>query len=321
MTQPRIKLLILSIIFIACLTALILSFTNGASVAETVSIELTSSTTSHLKPSVKSEKITTIATDIVNTKATLAAPGSQNGQMVVMHRPKWKFDGNLIVQLEKLQIASANGDDKASYILAMNLKYCYHSPADDIALEKQLDQATEFSDSELAVERITEKYQYCSGIEQKQSKQFYHYSEAAANNGYVAAQEVIGRITPEFFMQSQGYENLERDEFIIMRDNFIDQKIAFLQQAAQNGSIEALGRLSRMNRSQKIGANGYVKSFGFNQLILELTQSNEIYNRYSEYQQKLHSQLTSEEIDNGFAMSEQWLKIINANGTLYLNRN
>ncbi|NQY65276.1 MAG: hypothetical protein HRT38_16455 [Alteromonadaceae bacterium] len=76
-----------------------------------------------------------------------------------------------------------------------------------------------------------------------------------------------------------------------------------------------------MNRAQKIGEKGYVKSFAFNQLILELTQNNEIYNRYSRHQQKLHSQLTSDEIDNAFAMSEEWLEIIKANGTLYLNEN
>ena len=122
-------------------------------------------------------------------------------------------------------------------------------------------------------------------------------------------------------MKSQGYEDLKREEFIIMRDNFIEQKIGFLERAAQNGSIKALVRLSRMNLTQKFGENGYVKSFGFNQLILELTQNNEIYNRYSRYQQKLHSQLTSEEIDNAFAMSEEWLEVIKANGTLYLNGN
>ena len=92
-----------------------------------------------------------------------------------------------------------------------------------------------------------------------------------------------------------------------------------MEQAAQNGSITALVRLSRMNRSQKLGDNGYVKSFAFNQLILELTQNNEIYNRYSWLQQKQYSQLTSDDIDNAFSMSEQWLEIIKANGTLYLN--
>jgi hypothetical protein len=131
----------------------------------------------------------------------------------------------------------------------------------------------------------------------------------------------MGRISPAFFMKSQGYDDVEREDFIKIRDSFIEQKIGLLEQAAQNGSINAIGRLAYINRFQKPGEMGYVKAFGFNQVILELTQSNKIYNKYSRYQQTLHSQLTSEEIDNAFAMSEEWLDIIKANGTLYLNGN
>ena len=320
MTQRRIKLSILSIILIACSSTFILNLTGGTSVADSSNFEYTSSNTQVLKPTFKAE-ITTTSTDTPNIKAILEGESTKNNQMVVMHRPVWKFDGNLIVQLEKLKSAAVNGDKEASYILAMNLRYCYPSPEDDIALEKKLEQVSEFSDSERAVAIILERYEYCSGIVQKQRNQFYKYSESAANNGYVPAQEDIGKTTPEFFMESQGHEDLEREEFIIIRDNFIKQQVIFLEQAAQNGSIKALTRLSRMNRSQKLGGNGYAKSFAFNQLILELTQDNKTYDMYSRYQQKLHSQLTSEEIDDAFAMSDEWLEIIRGNGTLYLIRN
>ncbi|WP_019027696.1 sel1 repeat family protein [Colwellia piezophila] len=319
MTQTRIKLSLLFIILIVFLTTILLKITGVTPVIDSSNLELISSKTPNLSTIVKAEEIT--ATAILKTKANLARAAKKNDQMVVMHRPQWIFESKLIVQLERLSSAAANGDSEASYILAMNLRYCYNSPIDDLALEKSLAQAYEFSDSEVAVAKITQKYEYCSGIEKNQRKQFYHYSQAAANDGYVAAQEVIGNITPEFFMESQGYQGLEREEFIIIRDNFIEQKIGFLQRAAQNGSIRALTRLSRMNRAQQLGGDGYVKSFGFNQLILELTQNNETYNRYSRYQQKLHSQLTAKEIDTAFAMSEQWLEIIKANGTLYLNEN
>ena len=111
---------------------------------------------------------------------------------------------------------------------------------------------------------------------------------------------------------------LSGKKFIVMRENFIKQQAVFLEQAAQKGSIKALTRLSSLNRYQKLGGNGYAKSFAFNQLILELTDNNDIYNRHSRLQQKLHSQLTPEEVDNAFAMYEKWLEIIKANGTLYL---
>ena len=186
MIQHRIKLSILSIILIICLTTFFLNLTEGASVSDSSNIEFTSSNTQPLKSTVKAEQITTTPTDIPNTKVILEGTGKQNSQMVVIHRPDWKFDGNLIVQIKKLRRAAANGDNEASYILAMNLRYCYYGPADDIALENKLEQAYEFSDSELAVGNITEKYEYCAGIEQKQRNQFYSYSKAAANNGSVS---------------------------------------------------------------------------------------------------------------------------------------
>ena len=137
MTQRRIKLSILSIIFIIFSTIFILNLTGVASVGDSPNFEFTSSNTQILKPTVKAEEITTTSTDTPNIKAIIETVSTKNGQMVVMHRPVWKFDGNLIVQLEKLKSAAANGDKEASYILAMNLRYCYPSPADDIALENK----------------------------------------------------------------------------------------------------------------------------------------------------------------------------------------
>jgi len=320
MTHRKVNLSILLIMLITFLTAIILNLVDSSSVADATNIKLSSSTTPPLKTIVKAENTAT-PSGIAEPKTIVEDTGIQNGQLVIMQRPDWKFEGNLKEQLERLKIAAENGNDEASYVLAMNLRHCYYSPVDDIAFEKKLEQVYEFSDNELAVANITKRYEYCSGIDQKQRNQFYNYSKDAASNGYVAAQEYIGSITSELFMESQGYKNLERDQFIKVRDGFIEQKIGFLQQAAKNGSIKALIRLSNMNHSQNYGENGHVKSFAFNQLILELTQNNKTYNKYSWFQQRMHPQLTSDEIDNAFAMSEEWLEIIRSNGTLYLNGN
>ena len=66
---------------------------------------------------------------------------------------------------------------------------------------------------------------------------------------------------------------------------------------------------------------GRAQSFAFNQIILELTDDNELYSRYAKYQQNLQTQLTSEEMDQASTTAIAWLKIIRANGTLYLNDN
>lgn len=321
MSKRRIKLALLSmlsIMLITCLVVFTFNFTYDTSTINSSNSEFTSVNTQ----SINTETIKSIAENksltAPKTLNTLQDTSKKTTEMVVMQRPKWKLSGSLITEFEQLKNAAENGDNKARYILAKNLSYCFNSPIDDTALDIKLTQVLDYSDSALTISRITAKYEYCAGIKQQQRTEFYNYSQAAANHGYVAAQEFIGTITPEFFMASQGYQNLEREDFITTRDNFLAQQIEFLQQAAQNGSIKALARLSGIGNSQKFGKNNGVKTAAFNQLILELTQSNEIYNRYAWFQEKLHQQLTPEEINNAFAMSEEWLAIIKTNGTLYL---
>jgi hypothetical protein len=316
MTVHRIKLYLISIIFIASITTVLFNYIDSKLVSGTLNAELNTQNTPLLKSAVK--EIDGIPTKKVNGDAFRERP-IRNDQMVVMHRPDWKLNRNFKEHIEELIIIAANGDSKANYIIAMNLRHCYYAPADDITFDKKLEQAYEYSDADIAVDRITERYEYCFGIKQKQRNQFFKYLEIASNRGYVVAQEIMGSITPALFMKSQGYEELERSDFIRKRDDFIEQKVRYMEQAAKNGSIKALSRLSNMNRSQIIGENGYVKSYAFNQLILEFTQNNEIYNRYSWFQEKLYPQLTPEEIKNALAMSEEWLTKIKINGTLYLN--
>ena len=316
MTPRRINLYLISIIFIASFTTVFFNWVDSKSISDSLNVEFNTQNTSLLKPTTQDVDNILIKKPKGNA---LTAISIQSKQMLVIRRPNWRLDGDFKDHLQALIIMAANGDSEANYIIAMNLKHCYFAPVDDIALAKKLEQAYEYSDTDIAVDKITEKYEYCFGIQQQQRDQFYKYLEFASSVGYVVAQEAIGSITPEFFMKSQGYEELERSDFIKKRDSFIEQKVSFLEQAAKNGSIKALVKLSDMNRSQIIGGNGYVKSYAFNQLILELTQSNEMYNRYSWFQQKLYSQLTPDEIENALKMSEDWLTEINIRGTLYLN--
>ena len=322
MIQSRIKLsklYVLLIISIICLALFSFSFTHDTTINSSSSEIITSNAQVALTRNNNTQSTKLIAEGkSYNDPNTVQNTNQKSAEMVVMQRPKWKLSGNLLSEFEKLKNAAESGDNEARYILSRNLNYCFNSPLDNTALDINLTKALDYSDSALKITRITDKYEYCIGIEQQQRNEFYKHSQAAANHGYVAAQEFIGTITPEFFMASQGYQNLEREDFITTRDNFLEQQVEFLQQAAQNGSIKALTRLSHIGNSQKFGKNNNVKTMAFNQLILELTQNNEIYNRYAWFQEKLHQQLTPEEINNAFAMSEEWLAVIKANGTLYL---
>jgi hypothetical protein len=61
-----------------------------------------------------------------------------------------------------------------------------------------------------------------------------------------------------------------------------------------------------------------LQAYAFNQMILHLTDDNELYNRYNWFQEQAQSVFTQEKMAGAVEKAEQWLKIINANGTLYL---
>ena len=65
-------------------------------------------------------------------------------------------------------------------------------------------------------------------------------------------------------MKSQGHELLDRDAYVEKRDEFVQQKLSFLEDAALNGSIRVLVKLSGMQFSQTYGENGLIKALAYN---------------------------------------------------------
>jgi hypothetical protein len=128
----------------------------------------------------------------------------------------------------------------------------------------------------------------------------------------------MATVTPEQFMQLAGATELERDAYIQKREDFIQLQLSLLESASQHGSIKALITLSNMHHSQNYGEHGRAKSYAFNLLILELTDDNELQSRYSGFVQRRQSELSPEQIEQAQVLSEQWLAMIKANGSLYL---
>ncbi|KOO60089.1 hypothetical protein WH43_00240 [Rheinheimera sp. KL1] len=239
-------------------------------------------------------------------------------QMLVIERTDWKLDQPLRTQLTELKNKAGQGDLLAAYVLAMNLRFCSTAPLDETDLEARLQQAYQYKDDGVAIAEIKERYQFCEGINQQQRAEFYAYLETAAKAGYVPAQEEMATVTPEQFMQLAGATELERDAYIQKREDFIQLQLSLLESASQHGSIKALITLSNMYHSQNYGADGRAKSYALNHLILELTDDNELQSKYSGFVQRRQSELTPEQIEQAQALSEQWLAMIKANGTLYL---
>ncbi|MBE1299552.1 MAG: hypothetical protein GJ680_06560 [Alteromonadaceae bacterium] len=237
--------------------------------------------------------------------------------LIVVKRRGWRLGSPLSEHIDALKERFASGNAEAGYLLGANLRYCLWAPVDDNALNAKLKEMSEFSDADESIERENKRYDYCEGIETPERAQYFAYLFDSALAGYVQSQEFIGGITAEQYMKIQSTNELSRDELVAMRNEFNQHKLAFLEAAAKQGSVHALTRLSDLFNSQNYGEKGKEKAFALNQIILELTDNNDIYNRYTFFQERLRAQLNDEELDYAYTMSQQWLNRIQANGTLY----
>ncbi|WP_105172772.1 hypothetical protein [Pseudoalteromonas sp. T1lg24] len=261
------------------------------------------------------EKITEIQP--ITNALPIQSKHTKQGHLIEITKPQWRLEDGIKSQLSTLKLRAKSGDAEASYLLARNFRYCLFAPLNEQVFEDKLEQTYQFTDSTVAIERVREQYTYCQGLESENLNAFYTYLETAATQGFVPAQETLGRVTAEFYMQSQGYASLSRDDYIATRDAFTTQKLALLEQAGKKGSIDALIQLSNLHHSQNAGKFGHVKSFALNQLITQFTNNDEIYNRFSWFVNRQYDKLSAEEHEKASELLEQWSTDIYKNGTLY----
>lgn len=242
-----------------------------------------------------------------------------SGQLETVIPVRWKQTGQFKAHFNRLKNMADQGDIDAKYILAKNLRYCFFAPIDDFALQAKLETQASYSDASEAIDNTLAQFDYCEAINQDQRRQFYFYLEDAAKQGSVAAQQMFTGLTAKFYMHSQGLDDLPRDEFIRLRDKFNQQKVSYLEQASKHGSEKALIKLADLYRSQQISGNSLVKSYTLDRLIMEITNNNELYNRYAWFEQRQYSQLSEKELIEANNMFDDWLAEIHKNGTLYPN--
>lgn len=232
-------------------------------------------------------------------------------------RPDWRIEGKLSQQIDDLARSFEQGDVKAGYILAMNLRYCWRAPYDKNDFDTRIKSVEDYSDADLSIRRLKSQYEKCQGVDSAQRQQFFDVMKATAEHGYVPAQESYAQMPAEFYMTSQGHKKLPRDEYITKRDNFITEKLGFLSQAAEHGSLKAMAKLAGMYNSQNYGGKGWIKAYAYNHAILTFTDDNTLYRRYQWYNEKLSKSMNAEEIAQAQTLSAQLTAQVNANGTLF----
>jgi len=254
---------------------------------------------------------------LADESAEQGSEANDSREFIIKNAPKWRFDGVFIDYFTELKQRAKQGDAEANYLIAQNLKYCFNAPLDAEALEATLAESYEFSDAGDTQNRVLEKYEYCEGVDLATRRSFYRYLAMAAEQGSAFAQQTFAGLTPEFYMKSQFPEKLSRAEFIKNRDSFKERKTVFLEQAAKQGSEQALMSLASMYYSEQVGEHSAAKAYAINRLIMEITQNNDVYNRYAWFEQRQYPTLSDDELSIANNLYDQWLLQIKQNGTLY----
>lgn len=249
--------------------------------------------------------------------ATINLPYSSNMLPVLLTRSDWRINDNLSEQLIELKQRFTDGDLDAGYILAMNLKSCLRAPIDQADFELRMQEATLSNETEYYISRLEYDHKKCTGVSATQRQQYHYYLQATAQQGHVPAQEGYSNLHEEFFMKSQNFNKLPRDEYIAKRDNFIVEKLTFLETAAEHGSLKAMTTLAGLYHSQNYGSKGWIKAYAYNQAILNFTDDNVLYRRYQWYIEKQGKNMSESDMVEALALSEQIVASVQSNGTLY----
>lgn len=248
---------------------------------------------------------------------SINTPPAPQGIPVMQTRPDWRITGRLSDQISSLKLQFKKGDLAAGYRLAMNLRYCWNSEQNeaDFNVRLQTEQNTYASDE--TIQSLKDKYAKCQGVEQHQQQQFYHFMQLTAERGFVPAQEFYGQLTTEFYMSSQGKTSQPREQYITSKAHFISEKLHFLGQAAEHGSIKSMSKLATLYYSQNYGEHGWIKALAYNKAILALTEDNNLYRRNQWFIEKSSQELSAQEQAQAQAMSVEIIQAVMQNGTLY----
>ncbi len=236
-------------------------------------------------------------------------------------RPNWQLSGLYREHIDELKLRFAQGDQRAGFILAANALRCNRAASSQEQLEQKIQRATEYVDAQATIDREMNRFEFCQGIELSERQAHLDYFSTLAASGYVPALEVIGSIPDKLYMQYSHQADLPRDEYIARRDAFQKQKYGYLNQAASQGSLYALQRLSYINSHQpdllEPGQSSVSVALANTMTLLHFSQDNTTYNRAQFQQNRLYDMVSAEELETAQQLSKQFVDKIENSGQLY----
>jgi hypothetical protein len=249
------------------------------------------------------------------------------GNLAWQTRPKWQLDGLLVDQLSTLQKTYQRGDNAAGFVLAAYLSRCSKAPSSEKELEEKVNAAIDTDEQNLA-EQMMRRYYFCDGVSEELRSQHLERFIALAKDGFTPALEVMGSLPSKQYMQYMQLQDLPRDAFIAARDAFEKSKYAYLNQAAEQGSMLALLKLSSLNshppaliqEKRNDGHTSLSLALAYATVVKHFTQDDVVYGRAEFTQNRLYQQATAAELHLAATLSENMISKIELGGQAYSAR-
>lgn len=242
-----------------------------------------------------------------------------------IERPDWQLSGKYLDHIASLKSRFSKGDNVAGFILAANSYICDRASGSQSELESKIDRASDLVDSQRSIDRMISKFEFCEGVTQHEREQHVAYFSSLADSGFTPALEVLGSIPDNIYMQLTQQHNLPRDDYVNVRDQFKKTKYRYLNQAASQGSMFALFKLSYLNihrpklieAERQSGHSSVSLALANSIALLYFTENNVTHNRATYQQDKLYKIASPEELREAEQLASEIIFGIRESGRVF----
>ncbi len=256
---------------------------------------------------------------------TKAAPKEKvdhsNQPLIEKTFPETELQGGLAQHLDDLIQRYENGDLDAGYVLAVNLSRCHGVSESKSDLAKGFENVDKMERTEIftedrltqAKQKMSDRYYYCEGVPKELIDQDFEILQNTAELGSIAAQTQFVSITSPTYPEKIDYPFTEEEiqQLAVIREQFY----RFIENTAHQGSLHAMLKMVTINKPHL--GNNPVKSLAYNLAILDLTNSDHMYEMCTNISERLMAKMTPEQISQARDKSKEIIGIIRQNGTIY----
>ncbi|MEN3159560.1 hypothetical protein ABC502_14365 [Alkalimonas sp. NCh-2] len=181
-------------------------------------------------------------------------------------------------------------------------------PKSDTELSLWLDNANQVGEPGEYIDDVLARYEHCS-TKNSIEHDYVMLLLQAAEQGYDDAVDELWALADAEYFESQGLEQLNRDEMIAARAEFTAKKYQLAHKAALVGGEQSLERLIKgyQQLDPATGGQNYMKALGYADFALLTTQNNDFYRKAVWFKQWLSQRMNYDELVQAQVFTESLL--------------